>query len=326
MEAMERQNRVNIQIWRAFACGCVFMVHYGQRIGLEGIARQITDFGAYGVQMFFIISGFLIANSFMAYSEKNLVLFIKKKIIKLLPLYYIVVLYYFTIHTFFLRDIPIDPTGFGWIRYIIPLNGFLPRTNLYFWDNLGMTWTIPYFVFAYFVLPFLMKPIKTYKGATVLLGIAFVLNRAVPIFKGWMIVLDGFFYFCEGAFLYFVCKDRKEYPISILLGLVILLHLATGRINSLLYSLIFMYMILSTNHMEIHSEIIKKLLEISDKYSYTMYLAHGIIFIHILDRYWLRARIETIIAVFGTAIVTYVLHNYLEIPLQKWLSKLMKNQ
>ena len=50
-----------IQLFRIFACLVVFGVHFGQRTQLGGVIRRYTDFGAYGVQMFFIISGLLAA-------------------------------------------------------------------------------------------------------------------------------------------------------------------------------------------------------------------------------------------------------------------------
>ena len=58
------QNNLNLQkiglsILRVIACLAVFIVHLGQRVSLHGIIREVTDTGAYGVQMFFVLSGFL---------------------------------------------------------------------------------------------------------------------------------------------------------------------------------------------------------------------------------------------------------------------------
>lgn len=62
----EEGNRMNsskkiesIVIWRVIACLGVFAVHLGQRMNLSGYIRLISDFGKYGVQLFFIISGLL---------------------------------------------------------------------------------------------------------------------------------------------------------------------------------------------------------------------------------------------------------------------------
>jgi peptidoglycan/LPS O-acetylase OafA/YrhL len=39
----------------------VFIVHLGQRVNLNGFLRKLTDIGAYGPMLFFLISGFLAA-------------------------------------------------------------------------------------------------------------------------------------------------------------------------------------------------------------------------------------------------------------------------
>lgn len=49
----------NIQILRIIACMGVFCVHFGQGLELSGVLRKITDFGSWGVILFFIISGFV---------------------------------------------------------------------------------------------------------------------------------------------------------------------------------------------------------------------------------------------------------------------------
>ena len=317
--------KYNIQFWRLFACACVFMVHFGQRIGLEGTTKRIVDFGAQGVYMFFIISGYLIANSMTQYGKNNISFFIKKKLMKLLPLYYIVIIYYFIIHTFVLRDITHDPTGWGWIRYIIPLNGILPKTNTYFWDNLGITWTIPYFVFAYILLPICLRYISNYKGAAILLLISFIACQMVPMFHGYMTVVKGLVYFCEGVFVFFVCKDHKEHGAYIILNFLFLACVVIGDLSSMAYSLMFMCMILATDGIEIKSILLKKILAISDKYSYTLYLIHGIIFIHILDRQCWGRMYEAIIAIVGSVILSYFVHTYLECPLQKKLNVFCMN-
>ena len=53
------QKIYSLKLFRVMSCIGVVLVHYGQRASLNGIFRTITDFGAYGVYMFFIISGFL---------------------------------------------------------------------------------------------------------------------------------------------------------------------------------------------------------------------------------------------------------------------------
>lgn len=56
--------RVNFQVLRVAACIGVFVVHVGQRLELQGYLRKMTDLGAMGVYLFFIISGYLCFASF----------------------------------------------------------------------------------------------------------------------------------------------------------------------------------------------------------------------------------------------------------------------
>ncbi len=59
----EKKRLFSIQILRCLACLMVFMVHWGQRVKLTGIPRKLTDIGAYGPALFFLISGYLAAKS-----------------------------------------------------------------------------------------------------------------------------------------------------------------------------------------------------------------------------------------------------------------------
>ncbi len=132
----------SLQILRAAACLLVFVVHFGQRLHVEGIVQEATSFGAYGVQLFFLISGYLAAKTFFDHPETSLREYYTKRAIAILPLYYIVIAYYFVSETLLSSPLPTDELGLGWLRYVFLLNGFLTsKTN--FWGNLGITWSIP---------------------------------------------------------------------------------------------------------------------------------------------------------------------------------------
>lgn len=202
----------NIQFWRLISTSMVFMVHFGQRTGLTGFFRSISDFGAFGVHLFFMISGFLIVNSYENYGRNDLKKYYYKKLISILPLYYCVILYYFVVHTFILKDVPADPTGFGWLRYLLVLNNILPNTGIYFWDNLGITWTIPYFMFAYLVLPLVLKFVKNLNSCIIFWAITVVLSFNVHLFNGWFSLLGDFQFFVFGMLIYYIHTRKKEIP------------------------------------------------------------------------------------------------------------------
>lgn len=315
----------SIQLWRLCACFIVFMVHFGQRLGFEGVLRSITDFGAYGVQLFFIISGFLVANSYFSYGYKNLKEFYIKKFINIMPLYYIIIAYYFIVHCFVLKDIPQDPTGFGWIRYIFAINGILPNANMYFWDNLGITWTIPYFVFAYALLPILLKFANTFNKCTALFVVSFAANYIiVKTGINCMAVLTGLPFFIMGLLIYFAYKEEKSVYLIVGACLEIIGLMITGMSNtyvSYIYGALFTILVLSTLKISFSSQKVKKILSVTDKYSYTFYLAHGVVFIHCLDKVVWSKPAEAFIAIFGSVMLTVFIHECLEKPLKKMLKK-----
>ena len=110
MKTKEKDDR--IVLFRVLACLSVFFVHLGQRVNWEGIVRTFSDYGQYGVQLFFVVSGYLAYLS-LSYAKSNLEYWYKR-LLRICPLYYFVILYFFMTETFIFRD----ETGLGWSRYI----------------------------------------------------------------------------------------------------------------------------------------------------------------------------------------------------------------
>lgn len=88
-----------------------------------------------------------------------------------------------------------------------------------------------------------------------------------------------------------------------------------------IYCALFFILILTTLDYSFKSETVKKILKISDRYSYTFYLSHGIIFIHCLDRVGWNRIIEGTIAVFGSLLLTVIINHCIETPLKKFFKK-----
>lgn len=146
-----------IQLLRILACLAVFICHFGQRLHFDKWSTNLYNFtqlGRYGVELFFVISGYLVCYSLS--KNSSVLQFYKKRAIRILPLYYFCILYYFITETFIFRDVPTDPSGLGWLRYLFCLNGIVPSDG-YFWSNIGITWTIPVFVLFYLIAPFLIN-------------------------------------------------------------------------------------------------------------------------------------------------------------------------
>lgn len=302
------------------ACLMVFTVHFSQRMHFEGIAAILAGGGKYGVYLFFIISGFLIANSCENYGRQHTGNYIVNRMIKILPLYYCVIAYYFVVHIFILRDIPEDPAGLGWLRYLFILNGIVPNTGTYFWDNLGITWTIPYFVWAYLCLPLVLKVVKNYFSSVAALFVTLIGMRYLYRLGGYFDILYNAVYFIEGVVIFYCFKERKQLVTVIGVVLLAVFYAMEGAEPKMLWAYAFMLLIIATEKMHSEKMWVKKVLELSDRYSYTMYLAHGVIFIHLLDRYSFRM-LRPWVAILGTAVLTVFAHDFVEAPIQEWLAQ-----
>jgi len=148
---MKEKQIDSFKILKVLSCLGVILVHYGQISSLSKTPKIIADFGAYGVYMFFIISGFL---GYHSYSHTlSFIQYYLKRIFRILPLYYTIIIYNVILYEFILRGhfiIPADSSHLDWLRYFLLLSQVLPSSDP-FWINLSATWTISHFIFFYFL-------------------------------------------------------------------------------------------------------------------------------------------------------------------------------
>ena len=92
---------------RAFAIGFVFIYHYGRMFYAPETLTDIGKFGWTGVDLFFVLSGYLIAsNLFAGISAQgiNVRVFFIKRIFRIIPAYLFILLLYFFIPSFRERE------------------------------------------------------------------------------------------------------------------------------------------------------------------------------------------------------------------------------
>lgn len=320
------QNRyVGISILRIIAMLGVFFTHFGQRMGLTGTIREITDFGKYGVELFFVISGFLMVKSLdNCHSTKDILKFYLKRAIRLLVLYYLVVLWYFISETFIFKSIVPDKMGLGWLRYIFLLNGLLP-SETYLWSSVGFTWSIPVFFIAYLLTPLLYKTFKL--NNTLKLGISFIVLYAISVicsiyFNGWLFFVNYYYIFIGGMFVNKAIEENRMKSATVFLLVITLGMIAVGQALSLLtISTLFMLLLIPMSFFSLTNTKLLKVINVLCEHSYTLYLGHGIIFCSILDKFTLGLAPKLLIAILGTIIITVLLYNCYEKPLTRLLNK-----
>lgn len=325
--AMKNNRFVGISLLRIASMLAVFAVHFGQRMHLQGFIRILTNCGQYGVQLFFVISGFLMIHSLdKCTSRKDVIQFYIKKCIRLLVLYYLIVLWYFVSETFIFHYIVPDEYHLGWARYLFLLNGIVPSGS-YLWANVGITWTIPIFFMAYLITPLLYRSLKlnnTLKLSFLFLGLIALHMFQSYFFVGWLSFFKYYYTFVGGMLVYKAFEERKQQIIAIVSFVVMILFvfISLDVAVSLFAVIILIVTQLLMNHVEIKNERILKFINTIDSYSYTMYLGHGIIFCSILDKFNFDSRVLICsIAVLGSVVLTYLLYNFYEKPVANLLQK-----
>ena len=326
-----------IQLLRVLACIAVFVCHFGQRMNLQNLSPYIynlSQLGQYGVELFFVISGYLACLSLS--SGKSIIAFYKKRIVRILPLYYFCILYYFFTETFIFKAIPDDSLNLYWLRYIFCLNGIVPSSGEYFWSNIGITWTIPVFFVFYLLAPLIVKLSKTTLFSCIMLigfiGLRFIIHKLCP---RWFSSFDYLPCFIIGVVVYNAKKENSRFITSVclLLFVIVLRWIESGgyifdSVNIILPSVfvisaVFAVMLICSDQFVLQKLRFVRIIDILDEHSYTLYLVHGIVFCGIIDKFNINIYFRIAIAIFGTVFLTIIIHKFIEKPAQKVLKKVL---
>lgn len=159
---------------RAFAAFAVVLIHAGggglREFGVIG--NHIVDFGAHGVAVFFVISGYSVAASYITsngYGD-----YLNKRLWRIAPLYY------FWIGASILAGVTATYWQEQFHTSVNAYNLLMHLSFLSFLDYkiantiLGVEWSIPIEVFWYLLIPFLMKWIVSRKQIVIAIFLAYV--------------------------------------------------------------------------------------------------------------------------------------------------------
>lgn len=199
---------------RAIAAMMVVCIHTGGFSEFGWIGQNITEAGKYGVQVFFVISGYTIAATW--YSGQGYGDFLVRRLARIAPTYWFIIGVAAALFHAGLIPAPHFLTEFG--VEMGAYNLFMHATFLSFLDYriansiLGVEWTIPIEVFWYAVLPLLLMRLTSRRGffiwLTLLLLLAAVTRAAfgamdVSVAAKWFPTTFGA-YFLIGAACYHV--------------------------------------------------------------------------------------------------------------------------
>jgi len=164
VEVLPRKNFKTLQLLRGIAALAVVLFH-----GLEHTnLKNIFNYGSAGVDLFFIISGFIIM--YIHYSDigkrKSLKSFLYKRFVRIFPTYWIVTISYIALISIFGHNLSIE--------YILKSFFLVPQLTQ---PIIGVAWTLEFEILFYIVFCF------------------FILHRKIAnfLFYSWAILIIFFF-------------------------------------------------------------------------------------------------------------------------------------
>lgn len=273
-----------IDCFRILAVLMVLTVHVrGYLQGVPSVIDNLFALGAYGVALYFVISGFLSYSSVQ--KSRSFVEYWKRKSARILPMYYFSLLLTFVVGGLILKEYPIT---WQWIYHVFFLNMFIPAKEWMWWNSVNYFWTMPAFV-AWYALSYpLFRTVNNSKKAVLFLLAATI---AVPLLKSGMRLFasDQFVnwnFFCLlyvfffGTLAYFVIEEKKFIKGMLYgIGIAVVGVLIGNRSGFFVFGLLFYYLIVLSNMMPIRkpNERVTLIIHSMSAVTYSTYLTHWFI-------------------------------------------------
>lgn len=277
-----------LDIVRICAALMVFTVHFFMFVEAPSFISRITANFSSGVAMFFVISGYLMMQSLD--SCRSLSEYYKKRVIRIIPSYYAIVLTGLIVWDVILAKMPEDSMGLGWLRYFLFLNTIVPSKDYYSWNDLWGLWTFSCFMVFYLVAPLIKKCVKNYKSSVVALFLLIVFAYVSSYVTEHVFVNMGFedayiiagdspwfnlSIFAIGVALWYAKKEQKEINYAGICGIVILaLMLIDKATNRIAFGCVMAVIIICFWNVDIKGRVFNKVVDSLSVYSFPLYLVH----------------------------------------------------
>lgn len=272
----KNKENAGLNLLRAFACLWIIAVHLEQNITMTGFVQQFCKAGSNGVEFFFILSGYLAYQSLDRIPDQSgkrgLLKWWKKRAVRILPLYYIMILFY-AVYDSFMGSVPADETGLGWFRYVFLLNQWVFSEES-FWMNLGAVWTISVFVFFYLLVPVYHRVIRSYRSSLAGVAALYILARLVERSTDWLRPLRFLYLFAIGITVYLAVREQKEWNFAALVCPILLLLVVKGSDSGLMPAFLAALFAVASSALPMEWPFITKAAHVISRYSYSAYLIH----------------------------------------------------
>lgn len=289
-----KEKNLNLNLIRLFAAWMVLSVHITQRTGMD------FSVGAYGVQLFFILSGYL---AFYSFTNNNYstIEYYKNRAVRILPTYWfcLILLYFQDVFWgIFYNKLSIQEVFTGqcsprFLRYFFGLQCFIPSDNWDLWNNHNALWTMSSFIAFYIFTPFLYKILNNFYtsfACTIcfLVGRPFFIKTIQLWFSDypadahieWFSLnnpLSELYCYLLGCTLYLAIKKEKQ---NIYIFIITIILIVT-RFEWYQFEFIFVLLIYISISMAplTHNKILNKFISIASNGSFALYLIHPIVLI-----------------------------------------------
>jgi len=305
----------------------VFGVHLGQHVMIPGKLGLFFEKGATGVDFFFVISGLLACYSLdREYNNhsgiKAIVSFWIKRMVRLVPLYYILLLFYFVYHSIS-GTVPIDDSGLYWLRYIFFINLWIP-TNEIFWSNLGAFWSISVFILFYLIAPAYHKLARNYNLAWLAAIVSYGVMKVIDARNLGKLPIRYMVYFFIGGLIYSAFLNQRTYSMVIAVSGFMLFCFLTDTGMSLVPALLLALYIIGTNNnppVDCDDKVLVRAFLFISSISFAIYLVHPAV-IEVMNLVKVGNDIVyAFILIVATLLFAYILHELVEVKLGDFLKE-----
>ncbi len=156
----------------------VIAIHTGAFRELGWLGGNIADNGKYGVQIFFVISGFTIAQTFC--NARGFWPYFGRRVMRIAPLYYAMILLGFALiatatlpHPYWMEFYGSEPSLYNLLMHLSFLSAWDPTIAP---SILGVEWTIPIEMFWYVTLALLLPVSGDRRAVFKVFGVLLVLS------------------------------------------------------------------------------------------------------------------------------------------------------